>query len=139
MSKFKVLGSLVQLHESEQDNRIEQIRAELEREYHNKEAYRAHWSVGKSYDREMQGGISVHYDLTFRRNTHIGAYHEYQAQIRVLNQMLEAIAEKYKDRKVKVHPFTLEVANRYVDNKEANGDDPYSEYEQSLGGCVDIA
>ena len=137
MSKFELLKSLAHLNES--TNEIAQIVDDLEREFQNKQIHGAHWSVGKSYDREMQGGISLRYSLTFRRNTHIGAYHEHEAEIRRCNNMLDSIAEKYKNRKVKVHPFTLDVANRIVDNKEAEGNEPYSEYEQSLGGTVDIA
>lgn len=139
MSKFALLTSLLLIKETESANELQQIKQDLEQKFNGKVTDdRIHWQVGKSWNPAFSEGISVSYELTFRRNTHIGAFQENKARIERANSVLQSLANQYSGRIINVRPFTLATANDIVDRCESNGDEPYSEYEQSITGWIDI-
>ncbi|QPX74271.1 putative tail completion protein [Salmonella phage FrontPhageNews] len=86
--------------------------------------------------------LNVAWDITFRRNTTEGAYREFKDQINRANQYLQTV---YNDAKSKGYNptepnlMTLERARQSDEWAMSNGDSAYSEYEQSLGGNLQIS
>ncbi|ASZ77636.1 hypothetical protein [Salmonella phage SP1] len=86
--------------------------------------------------------LNVAWDITFRRNTTEGAYREFKDQINRANQYLQTV---YNDAKSKGYNptepnlMTLERARQSDEWAVSNGDSAYSEYEQSLGGNLQIS
>ncbi|EAS3162945.1 hypothetical protein C7183_27770, partial [Salmonella enterica] len=85
--------------------------------------------------------LNVAWDITFRRNTTEGAYREFKDQINRANQYLQTV---YNDAKSKGYNptepnlMTIERARQSDEWAMSNGDSAYSEYEQSLGGNLQI-
>lgn len=85
--------------------------------------------------------LNVDWSITFRRNTTEGAYREFKDQINRANQYLQTV---YNDAKAKGYNptepnlMTLDSARQSDEWAMSNGDSAYSEYEQSLGGNLQI-
>lgn len=96
------------------------------------------WQIYASRDGQT---LNVDWSITFRRNTKEGAYQEYKAQITRANQYLQAI---YQDAKAKGYNptepnlMTLDSARRGDEMTFQNGDSAYSEYEQAIGGNMQV-
>lgn len=93
-----------------------------------------YWQVSKN----VVGNIFVVWDITFRRNTLSGAFQDYSQQISRANQMLKKLAATYPDAVVSIYPVTAETVRRDELRRQMNGNDLYSEYEQSLGGSIEL-
>ncbi len=97
------------------------------------------WQIYASRDGQT---LNVDWDITFRRNTTEGAYREFKDQINRANQYLQTV---YNDAKSKGYNptvpnlMTLERARQSDEWAVSNGDSAYSEYEQSLGGNLQIS
>lgn len=87
---------------------------------------------------EHKGTISAVWDYTFKRSTRLGAYNYNRQRINAANARIKQIADKYPANVVKVHYVTAESARASDEWAEDNGDDSYSEYEQSLSGGVTL-
>lgn len=96
------------------------------------------WQIYASRDGQT---LNVAWDITFRRNTTEGAFREFKAQIDRANQYLQTL---YQDAKSKGYNptepnlMTLSRAQRSDEWAASNGESAYSEYEQSLGGNMQI-
>lgn len=96
------------------------------------------WQIYASRDGQT---LNVDWDITFRRNTTEGAYREFKAQIDRANQYLQTL---YQDAKSKGYNptepnlMTLASAQQSDQWSQDNGESAYSEYEQSLGGNMQI-
>lgn len=96
------------------------------------------WQIYASRDGQT---LNVDWDITFRRNTTEGAYREFKAQIDRANQYLQTL---YRDAKSKgynpTEPNLMTLASAQQSDQWArdNGESAYSEYEQSLGGNIQI-
>lgn len=96
------------------------------------------WQIYASRDGQT---LNVDWDITFRRNTTEGAYREFKAQIDRANQYLQTV---YQDAKSKGYNptepnlMTLARAQQSDQWSQDNGESAYSEYEQSLGGNMQI-
>lgn len=96
------------------------------------------WQIYASRDGQT---LNVDWDITFRRNTTEGAYREFKAQIDRANQYLQTL---YRDAKSKGYNptepnlMTLARAQQSDQWSQDNGESAYSEYEQSLGGNMQI-
>lgn len=96
------------------------------------------WQIYASRDGQT---LNVDWDITFRRNTTEGAYREFKAQIDRANQYLQTL---YQDAKSKGYNptepnlMTLSRAQQSDEWAASNGESAYSEYEQSLGGNMQI-
>lgn len=96
------------------------------------------WQIYASRDGQT---LNVDWDITFRRNTTEGAYREFKAQIDRANQYLQTL---YRDAKSKGYNptepnlMTLASAQQSDQWSQDNGESAYSEYEQSLGGNMQI-
>lgn len=96
------------------------------------------WQIYASRDGQT---LNVDWDITFRRNTTEGAYREFKAQIDRANQYLQTL---YQDAKSKGYNptepnlMTLDSAQQSDQWARDYGEGAYSEYEQSLGGNMQI-
>lgn len=96
------------------------------------------WQIYASRDGQT---LNVDWDITFRRNTTEGAYLEFKAQIDRANQYLQTL---YQDAKSKGYNptepnlMTLARAQQSDEWAASNGESAYSEYEQTLGGNMQI-
>lgn len=96
------------------------------------------WQIYASRDAQT---LNVDWDITFRRNTTEGAFREFKAQIDRANQYLQTL---YQDAKSKGYNptepnlMTLARAQQSDEWAASNGESAYSEYEQSLGGNMQI-
>lgn len=85
------------------------------------------------------GFVDVYWTVTFRRNTHQGAYRQLRSVVVFADRTLSSIAHKYADKLQK--PFT-EYTERDASHddalREQDGETAYSEMEQSLGNSVKI-
>ncbi|UHS64939.1 hypothetical protein GLOOB_92 [Shigella phage vB_SboS_Gloob] len=96
------------------------------------------WQIYASRDGQT---LNVDWDITFRRNTTEGAYREFKAQIDRANQYLQTL---YQDAKSKgynpTEPNLMTLARAQQSDQWAkdDGESAYSEYEQSLGGNMQI-
>lgn len=96
------------------------------------------WQIYASRDGQT---LNVDWDITFRRNTTEGAFREFKAQIDRANQYLQTL---YQDAKSKGYNptepnlMTLARAQQSDEWAASNGESAYSEYEQSLGGNMQI-
>lgn len=96
------------------------------------------WQIYASRDGQT---LNVDWDITFRRNTTEGAYREFKAQIDRANQYLQTL---YRDAKSKGYNptepnlMTLDSAQQSDQWARDYGEGAYSEYEQSLGGNMQI-
>lgn len=96
------------------------------------------WQIYASRDGQT---LNVNWDITFRRNTTEGAFREFKAQIDRANQYLQTL---YQDAKSKGYNptepnlMTLALAQQSDQWSQDNGESAYSEYEQSLGGNMQI-
>ncbi|QEI23483.1 hypothetical protein [Salmonella phage PLL1] len=96
------------------------------------------WQIYASRDGQT---LNVDWDITFRRNTTEGAYREFKDQINRANQYLQTV---YNDAKSKGYNptepnlMTLARAQQSDEWAASNGESAYSEYEQSLGGNLQI-
>lgn len=85
--------------------------------------------------------LDVSFELTFRRDTHLGAFLNHRDQILRCNAYLKTV---YNDAKEKGYNATEpnylnhDGAERTDQEMMDNGEDPYSEYEQSIGGSLQI-
>lgn len=97
------------------------------------------WEVYASRDGET---MAVGWTLTFRRNTSEGAYLEYKGQIDRANQYLKSVYDDAKSKGyIPSEPryATLEMAKQADEITFRNEGSAYSEYEQSLGGRMEIS
>ena len=96
------------------------------------------WQIYASRDGQT---LNVDWDITFRRNTTEGAFREFKGQIDRANQYLQTV---YQDAKSKGYNptepnlMTLARAQQSDEWAQENGESAYSEYEQSLGGNMQI-
>lgn len=96
------------------------------------------WQV---YPVDQGSAIKIDWDITFRRNSRVGAMKEFGAQVTRANQYLQML---YQDAKNKGYTpeepilMTMADAQHSDDMAAMNGDGPYSEYEQSIGGSLKI-
>ncbi|AUG88044.1 hypothetical protein HOS53_gp116 [Klebsiella phage May] len=96
------------------------------------------WQIYATKDGQT---LNVDWDITFRRNTTEGAFREFKAQIDRANQYLQTL---YQDAKSKGYSptepnlMTLARAQQSDEWSASNGESAYSEYEQSLGGNMQI-
>lgn len=96
------------------------------------------WQIYASRDGQI---LNVDWDITFRRNTTEGAYREFKAQIERANQYLQSL---YQDAKSKGYNptepnlMTLARAKQSDEWAQDNGESAYSEYEQTIGGNMQI-
>lgn len=96
------------------------------------------WQIYASRDGQT---LNVDWDITFRRNTTEGAFREFKGQIDRANQYLQTV---YQDAKSKGYNptepnlMTLARAQQSDEWAASNGESAYSEYEQSLGGNMQI-
>lgn len=96
------------------------------------------WQIYASRDGKT---LNIDWDITFRRNTTEGAFREFKAQIDRANQYLQTL---YQDAKSKGYNptepnlMTLARAQQSDEFAQSNGESAYSEYEQSLGGNLQI-
>lgn len=96
------------------------------------------WQIYASRDGQT---LNVDWDITFRRNTTEGAYREFKSQIDRANQYLQTL---YRDAKSKGYNptepnlMTLDSAQQSDQWARDYGEGAYSEYEQSLGGNMQI-
>jgi hypothetical protein len=91
------------------------------------------WQIYATKDSQT---LNVVWELTFRRNSAEGAFREYKAQIDRANQYLQQVAQDAKSKGYnvdKVELLTLDDAKNSDEMVASNGDNPYSEYEQSMG------
>ncbi len=85
--------------------------------------------------------MNLEWSITFRRNTRVGAYREYHDQVVRANQYLRDI---YQDSKSKGYNPTepnimsKESAELSDDIAEQNEGSAYSEYEQAIGGNMQV-
>lgn len=91
---------------------------------------------------QQQGNLlDVHWTLTFRRNTRAGAVQAYQSQVNSANNYVQAVANLAKTKGFNVQDpriMTVAMGVEWDRNAMNNGDDAYSEYEQTIGGGVNI-
>ena len=52
--------------------------------------------------------------------------------------MLKKLAAMYPDAVVNLRPETAETVKQYEVRKQMNGEELYSEYEQGLGGSLEL-
>lgn len=96
------------------------------------------WQVYASKDGQT---LNVDWDITFRRNSRVGAMREFKAQIDRANNYLQTV---YADAKKKGYNLTeprlmtMADAQRSDDIAEQNEGSAYSEYEQAIGGNLQI-
>lgn len=86
--------------------------------------------------RNPAGNLVISWDLTFRRNTCVGAYMDYSSVISTANANLRAVADSNSEIMLSCNPCTQESCQRSDEFSESNGDRAYSEYEQTIGGSV---
>ena len=85
--------------------------------------------------------LDVSFELTFRRDTHLGGFLNHRDQILRCNAYLKTV---YNDAKEKGYNatepnyVTHDGAERTDQEMMDNGEDPYSEYEQSIGGSLQV-
>lgn len=85
--------------------------------------------------------LQVNWEITFRRNTHVGAMKEFSAQVYRGNRYLEDVYADAKSRGYapeQPNLMAMSDAQRSDDMAMMNGEDAYSEYEQSIGGSLKI-
>lgn len=85
--------------------------------------------------------LQVDWEITFRRNTHVGAMKEFSAQVYRGNRYLEDVYADAKSRGYapeQPNLMAMSDAQRSDDMAMMNGEDAYSEYEQSIGGSLKI-
>lgn len=85
--------------------------------------------------------LQVDWEITFRRNTHVGAMKEFSAQVYRGNRYLEDVFADAKSRGYapeQPNLMAMSDAQRSDDVAMMNGEDAYSEYEQSIGGSLKI-
>lgn len=85
--------------------------------------------------------LQVNWEITFRRNTHVGAMKEFSAQVYRGNRYLEDVYTDAKSRGYapeQPNLMAMSDAQRSDDMAMMNGEDAYSEYEQSIGGSLKI-
>jgi hypothetical protein len=87
---------------------------------------------------EWNGTITVRYEYTFRRSTALGAYMDNRRMFDQANATLRQIAAKYPDIVQSQRYVDRDSINRDMERAESNGDSPYSEHEQSIGGSVTL-
>jgi hypothetical protein len=111
-----------------------ELRATLAAQYGNKEVGECYFQVYGN-----NGEVIVGWDLTFRRNTCVGAYMDYSSHIARANAIIQELATKYASIVVGSPRLCTKASAQASDNmSESNGDSAYSEYEQSLGGSVKL-
>lgn len=96
------------------------------------------WSVYVSQDGKT---LTVDWVLTFRRNTQTGAFMEYKSQVNTANNFISSLESDSKRRGYKpknIRLMTKERAESSDRMSEMNGEDAYSEYEQAIGGSIEI-
>lgn len=89
------------------------------------------WNVSQRGDT-----IDVSWDITYRRNTPMGAYQEYIRHVRAANVRLNTIASKFPDSVVRLAPLSAAEIERREAAMQMNGEQLYSEYEGSIGGSI---
>ncbi len=85
--------------------------------------------------------LQVDWEITFRRNTRVGAMKEFSAQVYLGNRYLEDVYADAKSRGYapeQPNLMAMSDAQRSDDMAMMNGEDAYSEYEQSIGGSLKI-
>lgn len=85
--------------------------------------------------------LQVDWEITFRRNTRVGAMKEFSAQVYSGNRYLEDVYADAKSRGYapeQPNLMAMSDAQRSDDMATMNGEDAYSEYEQSIGGSLKI-
>lgn len=104
---------------------------DIKKEFHGKEDGEATYWV-----RESNDGLEISYSMYFRRNSSKGAFAENEREIKKHNRELENIAKKHGAKIERFSPMTREVAEEMDDLKAMDGENAYSEYEQSIGGHI---
>ena len=87
---------------------------------------------------EINGRLTVEYEVTFRRNTHTGAYRDHRRDFDNANAKLQRVVDAFPGNVVSAKYVTAETAKARDDWRESDGDSAYSEYEQSLVGSVQL-
>jgi hypothetical protein len=108
--------------------------ASLQEEWNDKDYRDICYWIGDIYE----GSCQASFDITFRRSTCVGAFRQYSGAITRGNNLLTKIADKMKTfgLSVELNLCTLDRCKASDKFKDENGDSPYSEYEQSIGGSV---
>ena len=120
-----------------------ELRATLTAQYGQKEIGECYFQVyGKA------GEVIVSWTLTFRRDTHAGAFKEYSSHIARANAIIQELATKYASivdgapgictLKSAQESDRFSEMNRDYDDEEEDIGGGYSEYEQSLGGGIKL-
>lgn len=85
--------------------------------------------------------LDVSFELTFRRDTHLGGFLNHRDQILRCNAYLKTVYNDAKEKGYNVtepNYVTHDGAERIDQEMMDNGEDPYSEYEQSIGGSLQV-
>lgn len=84
--------------------------------------------------------VIAEWNITYRRDTCVGAFHNYRASVNSANKVLQAIKTKYEvlGFNVDLRLMTEEQAQKWDNIAEMNEGSAYSEYEASIGGSVTI-
>lgn len=85
--------------------------------------------------------LDVSFELTFRRDTHLGGFLNHRDQILRCNAYLKTVYNDAKEKGYNVtepNYVTHDGAERIDQEMLDNGEDPYSEYEQSIGGSLQV-
>ncbi|AFX93584.1 hypothetical protein G646_gp116 [Serratia phage phiMAM1] len=96
------------------------------------------WQV---YTADNGQTLRVEYDITFRRNTRVGAMSEYRQQVNRCNDYLRdtfAAAKKAGFNPQQPILMTMDAAKDGDEVAERNEGSAYSEYEQAIGGSLTI-
>lgn len=125
----KLIGSM------NEGSNMDDVFKELVDKYKEKEFGDAVFWVSKDASKNL---INVSFDITFRRNTRTGYVKQNKAKVDKANDILSSLNNQYKNSKNKLKLVTLADAQASDDRAENNGDSAYSEYEQSLGGSLEI-
>ncbi len=104
----------------------------LEKKWHEKD-------VGRAYFQVWHGGnktVVVSYEITFRRNTRVGAFHEYKSDVNRANAVLNDLAREYHGKVAELELCTQKTCEEGDERRASDGDSAYSEYEQSINGKI---
>lgn len=116
----------IKMNLAELRNDIEKFRGDLDRDIYIR--------VGISL---CDNAPYIEWSISFRHNSRTGAFSMYGAQVRRANEHIAQIGKRYESLfKVKYEPCTLEKCEQEDDDAHCNGDDPHSEYEQSISGSI---
>lgn len=93
----------------------------------------------QTYPTNNGRSINVSWDITFRRNTRVGAMRDYKAQVDRANQYLQSVYDDAKSKGYNPNKpdfMTIDDARESDEIAERNEGSAYSEYEQAIGGSL---